>query len=102
LERAGASSAAIQAAVWIITDNADYDDLGTLVSRSTFQITGGDRAIREQEAAQAMMHIQRAGVDLEQKAVWRDRFTICRAVLADAADVSADVLAWCKSIVGAK
>jgi hypothetical protein len=59
-----------QAAVWIVTDNADYGDLGILVYGSGF---GGSRAIREQQAARAMKICDQAGIDITLKAVWRDR-----------------------------
>jgi hypothetical protein len=60
-----------QAAVWIVTDNADYYDLGILVV-SQFGF-GGSRVIREPEAAAAMRLCDRAGINLRRKAIWRDR-----------------------------
>ena len=62
-----------QAAIWIITDNADYDDLGTLVSSSQFSFLGGTRAINDYEASKAMWLIDKAGIDIESKAIWEDR-----------------------------
>jgi hypothetical protein len=56
-----------QAAVWIVTDNATHADLGTL----TFQ--GGERVIGYDDTARAMMIVDRAGVDITSKAIWRDR-----------------------------
>ena len=41
LDKAGVPYAVRQAAVWIVTDNADYGDLGVLVSRSPSQMSGG-------------------------------------------------------------
>lgn len=71
LDRARVDSEARQAAVWIVTDNADYGDLGILVV-SQFGF-GGSRAIREEEAARAMQICDRAGIDITRKAIWRDR-----------------------------
>lgn len=73
LDKAGVSYGVRQAAVWIVTDNADYDDLGILVSRSQFQLMGGTRVIGEEEAARAMRICEEAGIDVRQKAIWRDR-----------------------------
>jgi hypothetical protein len=60
-----------QAAVWIVTDNADYSDLGILVA-SQFGF-GGSRVINEQETARAMRICDEAGIDITRKAIWRDR-----------------------------
>jgi hypothetical protein len=62
-----------QAAVWIVTDNAGYRALGTLV-------TGPARArtITEEDAARAMRLAAAAGIDIKKKNIWRDR----RAILA--------------------
>ena len=73
LNNANVSSAVEQAAVWIVTDNADYDDLGILVSRTQFQIFGGSRVINEYETAKAMKICDEAGIDITKKAIWRDR-----------------------------
>ena len=62
LQAAGAPFGVTQAAVWIITDNADYDDLGTLVSGSVGGVE--TREIREPEAAQAMVLMERAGINI--------------------------------------
>ena len=51
LDKARVPYAVRQAAVWIVTDNADYGDLGILVSRSQFQMFGGTRQIKEYESA---------------------------------------------------
>lgn len=73
LEKARASYAVRQAAVWIVTDNADYSDLGILISRPAFQPFGGTRQIRESEAARAMRICEEAGMDITGKAIWGDR-----------------------------
>ncbi|TFH53855.1 MAG: hypothetical protein E4G89_00675 [Methanothrix sp.] len=65
-----------QAAVWIVTDNADYDDLGILVSRPAFQMIGGSRQINEPEVARAMKICSDAGIDIQKKAIWKDHETI--------------------------
>jgi hypothetical protein len=77
LDKAGADFAVEQAAVWIITDNADYDDLGSLVSGfGGF----GPRVIGESDAAQAMRIISQAGIDIRRKAIWRNRHEIAAGV----------------------
>ncbi len=73
LEKAGVSYPVRQAAVWIVTDDADYDELGILVSRPAFQPFGGTREIEESETVQAMRICSEAGVNLKQKAIWNDR-----------------------------
>jgi len=71
LDSARVDTTTRQAAVWIVTDNADYDDLGVLVA-SRFGI-GGSRVINEQETALAMKICDEAGIDITRKAIWRDR-----------------------------
>lgn len=73
LDKESVSYAVRQAAVWIVTDNADYDDLGILVSRSQFQIFDGTRQINEYEAAQAIRICDQAGINIKKKSIWRDR-----------------------------
>jgi hypothetical protein len=59
-----------QAAVWIVTDNADYGDLGRLVGG----IGGfGPRQIEQADAARAMQLCVEAGIDIRKKSIWRDR-----------------------------
>lgn len=72
LRKATTNIAVRQAAVWIVTDNADYGDLGSLVSRSAFQMFGGTRVINEYEAAMAMKICDEAGINIKRKAIWRD------------------------------
>ena len=79
-----------QAAVWIVTDNADYNDLGILVgnfgSRNIEQgILGsnlGSRNIKEEEAAKAMRLCDDAGIDITRKTIWRDRQQILNGLEA--------------------
>ena len=69
-----------QAAVWIISDNADYDDLGELVESTNGSAYGGTRVIQETEAARAMQILDQAGINVRAKRIWRDRNTIVKGV----------------------
>ncbi len=71
LDNARVDTETRQAAVWIVTDNADYSDLGILVA-SQFGF-GGSRVINEQETARAMKICDEAGIDITRKAIWRDK-----------------------------
>jgi hypothetical protein len=71
LNKSGAGTTTKQAAVWMITDNADYDDLGILVSSP-----GNVRAIGPETTARAMKICVEAGIDITKKNIWRDRETI--------------------------
>ena len=73
LDKALVPYAVSQAAVWIVTDNADYYDLGILVRRHPFLKFGGTRQIKEPEAALAMKICSDAGIDIPQKAIWGNR-----------------------------
>jgi len=83
LDMAGVNNAVRQAAVWIVTDNADYSDLGILVSRSTLQVFGGTRQIKEYESAKAMKICEEAGIDVTRKAIWRNRKRILEGLKDD-------------------
>jgi hypothetical protein len=61
-----------QAAIWIVIDNATYADLGIL-TRSPWD---NSRLIDESSAARALYVLDRAGIDITRKAIWRDRQTI--------------------------
>jgi hypothetical protein len=77
-----------QAAIWIVTDNANYSDLGTLVRSSSlggFQV----RAITEEEAARAMQLVDQAGLDITQTAIWQDRARIISGIEDDP-----DLVSW--------
>ncbi len=67
LEKQGVDYRARQAAVWIVTDNADYEDLGILSYGF-----GSSRVIGREEAARAMKICHDAGIDIRRKAVWND------------------------------
>ena len=73
LEKAGASREDSQAAVWIITDNTDFDELGAMVH-------DGTRSIDANSAARAMRAIDQNGVDITKKAIWADRNTILNGI----------------------
>jgi|SRR5208337_3485210 len=79
LLKARATFAVEQAAIWIVTDNANYSELGTLVSRSQFQVTGS-RVINEIDVARAMKICDSAGINIIRKAIWRDRYLVMGGV----------------------
>lgn len=68
-----------QAAVWIVTDDASYSHLGTLLS-GHFGGFGGVRAIGPNEAVGAMRLCSRAGIDIRRKAIWGDRQSLLDSV----------------------
>lgn len=76
LDKTGVSYEIEQAAIWIITDDASYDDLGILVRSFGPIAIGGTRIIGEREAARAMQIIDQAGIDITKKAIWQDRSKI--------------------------
>jgi len=67
-----------QAAVWIVTDNADYNDLGILVN-SPYGY-GGSRSINEEDAAEAMIICRQAGINIRGKRIWSDRKEILHGI----------------------
>lgn len=74
LDKAGVDFATRQAAVWIVTDDADYSDLGTLVSKSQLFINfSGTRVIKEAAVARAMKICADAGINIYDKQIWSDR-----------------------------
>jgi len=80
VEQARVSFPVRQAAVWIITDNADYDDLGTLVTRRVGAGGSGRRTIDAADTARAMQLIEKAGLNLRGRRIWRDRRTIANGL----------------------
>jgi outer membrane protein assembly factor BamD (BamD/ComL family) len=73
LKKANVSYATRQAAVWIVTDDASYDDLGILVARSQYDDSfSGSRMINALEAARAMQICDQAGIDITGKQIWSD------------------------------
>jgi hypothetical protein len=65
-----------QAAVWIVTDDASYDELGMLVGGSPF----GAPLILEEDAVRAMMLVEQAGVDIQKYSIWGDRYALLTEV----------------------
>jgi hypothetical protein len=67
-----------QAGVWIVTDNASYDGMGTLIRQPS-----GKRVIGPGDAAEAMKILDKAGIGLKRRVIWqRDRNRLA-AVLVD-------------------
>jgi hypothetical protein len=71
LDKAGVNTETKQAAVWIVTDDADYYDLGILVA-SQFGF-GGSRVINEVETVRALRICDEAGIDIKRKRIWSDK-----------------------------
>ena len=62
-----------QAAIWIITDNATYEDLGILRTSSTYSIgSPGYRTIGAKETLEAIKLLDSAGINVRSKAIWKD------------------------------
>ncbi len=93
LDRAGVSFTVRQAAVWIVTDNAGYSDLGILVMGSDG--SGGTRVINEYEAARAMQLCDQADIDITRKAIWKDKLTILQGLH------DASLKGWLQANIGA-
>lgn len=70
LAQANVSADVRQAAVWIVTDDADYEDLGILTT-SPFGFPA--RAIGASDATRAMKICDEAGINIRYKAIWNDR-----------------------------
>jgi len=75
-----------QGAVWIVTNNANYHDLGTLVSGFTQA-----RVISSEDAARAMQLVHESGIDIRTRRIWLDRGRI-------AEEAGADFQAWVDSL----
>ena len=64
-----------QAATWIVTDNADYNDLGRLIGTREgvyYQVGGGFRVITVNKTVEAIKLCSDAGIDIKKKAIWGD------------------------------
>jgi hypothetical protein len=70
LAKSGAGTLIKQAAVWIVTDDADFEDLGILTN------SDNTRAIWYETATRAMKACAEAGIDITKKRIWNDRETI--------------------------
>lgn len=80
IEEAGASYAVAQAAIWIVTDDADYADLGVLKARPVGQVSGGTRVLGPHEAVEALRLCHRAGIEIRATRLWLDREKIGRGI----------------------
>ncbi len=94
LAAAHASGAVSQAGIWIVSDNASYRDLGTLVRSGPETLPNGvgvyhvnDRVIHDDDAARALHVLSDAGIEIAHRRVMEDRDTIAEgmhdAVLKD-------------------
>jgi hypothetical protein len=68
LNAAGVDYPVQQAAVWIVTDNATYDELGVLVKDSRF----GAPVIDETDAVRAMQLVAETGLSVHRYAIWQE------------------------------
>jgi hypothetical protein len=73
-----------QAAVWIVTDDVSFKELGVLVTQFETPPYGSDRLIKAPEAAWAMKMCADAGIDISAKRIWRDRAEIMKGLPAGA------------------
>lgn len=97
IRRGRASFAVTQAAVWIITDDADYEGLGTL-TESFGGFGGGSRVINEPEVARAMMLIEQANLNLSERSIWADRVDICQGIRRRSR-ATQDIRSWCSRVL---
>ena len=79
-----------QAAVWILEEDANLESLGKI--RYLGEAAG--HVIDEQVSVDAMICLERAGINLRGRAIWGDRLAICQAVLGKPG-AGSTVLAWC-------
>jgi hypothetical protein len=83
IARAPVEPAVRQAAVWILTDDADYRDLGVLLEGHALDGPAARRLIGARQAALAMRLCDQSGTDITERAIWADR-DIVLAALDDA------------------
>jgi len=67
IDKAEISYPAMQAAVWIVTDDVSYNEMGRLVEKHT-----GRRIIDETIAYRAIEIIVNAGINIREKRIWND------------------------------
>ncbi len=67
LDESWESFEVIQAAIWIVADDARYRDLDMLVDEDNERVIGPD------EAGRAMQLVDEAGIDITRKHIWGDR-----------------------------
>jgi hypothetical protein len=78
-----------QAAVWIVTDDATFDELGLLVEGSRF----GTSIIQETDAVRAMQLVDAAGLSIRSRAIWGDRSQLIGNV------TQPDLATWLNNLV---
>ena len=78
-----------QAAVWIVTDDATFDELGMLVEGSRF----GSSIIQETDAVRAMQLVDEAGLSIRSRLIWADRSQFIGKV------AEPDLTAWLNDLV---
>ncbi len=78
----------IQAAVWIVTENGDWDEMGILrevdgeIIGYAREVEGEDdedegvRLIDEEDVIRAMIQVENAGIDIRRKHIWMDHAAI--------------------------
>jgi hypothetical protein len=76
LKQSSAGFPVRQAAVWIVTDDADYAELGSLLDSAPMPFRR--RVIGVGDAARAMARCQQAGIDVRKRAIWKDREILYR------------------------
>lgn len=92
----------IQAAVWIVTDNCDWEEMGFLrevdgeIIGYTREVEDEDdedkdegvRLIDEEDIIRAMIQVENAGIDIRRKHIWMDHVAILENL------PSGDLLEW--------
>lgn len=74
IEAANAPYATAQAAIWIVSDDANASGLSSLVWQS-MGVTQGS-VIQPSDMGRALELCRRAGIQLESRAIWEDRFAL--------------------------
>jgi len=70
VKKTGTDFAELQAAIWIITVNANYDDLNKLI---TYGEPSGKRIINEREVLGALKLCSEAGINIFCRSIWSDK-----------------------------
>ena len=71
LSQAQSSFETQQAAVWIVTDDSSFEELGSLRSRD-----GSSRLIMPEHAARALQMCLEVGIDIRKRKIWSDRHAL--------------------------
>jgi hypothetical protein len=82
LKKVNANFGTRQAAVWIVTDDVSFSELGVLVTQFETYPYARERVIKAAEAAGAMKICDDAGIDISGKRIWRDRAEIVKGLPA--------------------